>query len=65
MIYYYVLRYFVIYLAIYFSIMLNITCNNSLVDKLTLISNLTDWLVLDDKVCKSSTSSTVSIYQTV
>ena len=37
--------------------MLNIAHIDSLVDKLTLISDLNDWLVLDDKVCKSSTSS--------
>ena len=30
----------------------------SLIDKLTLISNLTDWLVLVNKVCEPSTSST-------
>ena len=41
-------------LFVYFSSMLNITSNNSLVDKLTLISNLSDWLVLHDKVCESN-----------
>ena len=47
-------------LSICFSTMLNIASKDSLVDKLTLISDLNDWLVLDDKVCKSSTS-TISI----
>ena len=37
--------------------MLNIASSDSLVDKLTSISDLNDWLVLDDKVCKPSTSS--------
>ena len=34
-----------------------IASNDSIVNKLTLISSLTDWLVLDDKVRESSTSS--------
>ena len=34
-----------------------IASNDSMVNKLTLISSLTDWLVLDDKVRESSTSS--------
>ena len=37
--------------------MLNIAPSDSLVDKLTSISNLNDWLMLDDKVCEPSTSS--------
>ena len=41
--------------------MLNIPSNDSLVNKLTLIHNLTGSLGLDDKVCEPST--TVSIYQ--
>ena len=44
-------------LFIYFSSMLSIAFSDSLVLKLTLILYLTDWLVLDDKVCESSTSS--------
>ena len=37
--------------------MLNIAPSDSLVDKLTSISDLNDLLVLDDKVSKPSTSS--------
>ena len=37
--------------------MLNIVPSDSLVDKLTSISDLNDLLVLDDKVSKPSTSS--------
>ena len=37
--------------------MLSIASSDSLVDKLTLISDLNNWLVLDDQVCKSSTCS--------
>ena len=37
--------------------MLNIDSSDSLVDKLTSISDLNDLLVLDDKVCEPSTSS--------
>ena len=37
--------------------MLNIAPSDSLVDKLTSVSDLNDWLVFDDKVCKPSTSS--------
>ena len=37
--------------------MLNIASSDSLVDKLTLISDLNDWMVLYDKFCESSTSS--------
>ena len=36
--------------------MLNIAPSDSLVDKLTSISDLNDLLVLDDKVCEPSTS---------
>ena len=57
MTYCYVRLYFVLYLYICFSSMLNVGSSDSLVDKLTLISYLNDWLVLDDKVCESSTSS--------
>lgn len=39
-----------------FSSMLNITCNDSLADKLTLISYLTELMVFDDKVCEPSTT---------
>ena len=46
-----------IYLSICFSSMLNIAPSDSLVDKLTSVSDLNDWLVLDDKVCEPSTSS--------
>ena len=53
-------------LFVYFSSMLNITSNSyKLVDKLNIISNLTDWLVLD-KVCELSTSSSkISLSNTV
>ena len=44
---------FVIYLFILVACW---TSNNSLVDTSRLISNLTDWLVLDDKVCEPSTN---------
>ena len=44
-------------LSICFSSMLNIAPSDSLVDKLTSISDLNDLLVLDDKVCEPSTSS--------
>ena len=44
-------------LSICFSTMLSIASKDSLVDKLTLISDLNDWLVLDDQVCESSTCS--------
>ena len=37
--------------------MLNITFGNSMVDILALIANLSDWLVLHDKVWGLSTSS--------
>ena len=37
--------------------MLNIAPSDSWIDKLTSISDLNDWLVLDDKVCKPSASS--------
>ena len=37
--------------------MLNIAPSDSLVDKLTSLSNLGYLLVLDDKVCEASTSS--------
>ena len=37
--------------------MLNIAPSDSLVDKLTSISDLNDLLVPDDKVCQPSTSS--------
>ena len=37
--------------------MLSIASSDSLVDKLTLISDLNDWLMIDDQVCESSTSS--------
>ena len=47
---------FFVYLVIRKS-MLNIDSSDSLVDKLTLFSDLNDWLVLGDKVCESSTSS--------
>ena len=40
-----------------FSSKLNIASNEPMVNKLTLISSLTDRLVLDDNVCESSTSS--------
>ena len=58
----YVWRYFVVYLFIClsacFSGMLAIASSNSLVDELTLISYLNDWLFLDNnKVCEPSTSS--------
>ena len=36
--------------------MLNIAPSDSLVDKLTSISDLNDWLVLDDKVSKPTSS---------
>ena len=52
-------------LSIGFRSMLNIASSDSLVHKLTLLSSLTDWLLLDDKVCESSKIPTVSIYQTV
>ena len=61
MIYCYVLRYFVVYLFIFLFLfvlsMLNIASSGSLVNKLTLISYLTGWLVLDDRICKSSARS--------
>ena len=57
MIYCYVLLDFVVYLSIYVNSMLNIASNDSLVDQLTLICDLTDWLVLNDKVFESSTGS--------
>ena len=44
-------------LSICFSSMLNIAPSDSLVDKLTSVSDLNDSLVLDDKVCEPSTSS--------
>ena len=37
--------------------MLSIASSDSLVDKLTSVTDVNDWLVLDDKVCESSTSS--------
>ena len=37
--------------------MLSIASSDSLVDKLTSISDLNDWLMLDDKVYKPSTTS--------
>ena len=37
--------------------MLNIASSDSLVDKLTSLSDLNDLLVLDGKVCEPSTSS--------
>ena len=37
--------------------MLSIASSDSLVDKLTLISDLNDWLMIDDQVCESSASS--------
>ena len=37
--------------------MLSIASSDSLVDKLTLISDLNDWLMIDDQVCESSTTS--------
>ena len=37
--------------------MLKIAPSDSLVHKLTSFSDLNDWLVLDDEVCKPSTSS--------
>ena len=37
--------------------MLKIAPSDSLLDKLKSISDLNDWLVLDDKVCEPSTSS--------
>ena len=46
-----------IYLSICFSSMLSIASSDSLVDKLTSVTDVNDWLVLDDKVCESSTSS--------
>ena len=45
--------------------MLNIAPSDSLVDKLTSISDLNDLLVLDDKVSEPSTSPYRSIYQLV
>ena len=47
-----------IYLFIYFSDMLNMLFNKLLVYQLTLISNLTNWLMLDDKISEPSESST-------
>ena len=44
-------------LYICFSSILNIAPSDSLVEKLTSISDLNVWLVLDDKVCEPSTSS--------
>ena len=44
------------FLPICFSSMLNIAPSNSLVDKLTSISDLNDLLVLNDKVSELSTS---------
>ena len=44
-------------LSICFSSMLNIAPSDSLVDKLISVSDFNDLLVLDDKVCKPSTSS--------
>ena len=52
----YVILWFIC-LSICFSNMLNMASSDSLVDKLTLISYLNDWLVLDDKLCEPSTSS--------
>ena len=46
-----------IYLSVCFSSMLSIASSDSLVDKLTSVTDVNDWLVLDDKVCESSTSS--------
>ena len=43
-------------LSICFSNMLNIAPSDSLVDKLTSVSDLNDLLVLDDKVSEPSTS---------
>ena len=37
--------------------MLKIAPSDSLLDKLKSISDLNDWLVLDDKICEPSTSS--------
>ena len=37
--------------------MLSIASSDSLVDKLTSVTDVNDWLALDDKVCESSTSS--------
>ena len=47
------------YFCLHYSskVYLFIASNDSIVNKLTLISSLTDWLVLDDKVRESSTSS--------
>ena len=45
--------------------MLNIAPSDSLVDKLTSVSDLNDLLVLDDEVCEPSTSSYRTIYQLV
>ena len=44
-------------LSICFSSMLNIAPSDSLVDKLTSVSDLIDLLMVDDKVCEPSTSS--------
>ena len=55
-------------LSICFSNMLNIAPSDSLVDKLTSVSDLNDLLVLDDKVCEPSTSSyriNISIVKTI
>ena len=48
--------------------MLNMAPRDSLVDKLTSISDMNDLLVLDDKVCEPSTSSyciNISIVKTI
>ena len=52
-------------LSICFSSTLNIAPSDSLVDKLTSISDLNDLLVLDDKVMNLLQAPTVSIYQLV
>ena len=58
MTYCYARHYFVVFcLSICFSSMLNIASGNSLVDKFPSISDLNDWLVLDDKVYEPSTTS--------